>query len=201
MYPNLDHKTVERNAMRDSLQDGLMELFLGGYFLLTGMLIQADMSALFVLLMIFLPTLLKRAKERFTYPRIGYVKFSDADRDIGRKALVALVFAVLLIGLVVFLRRHDDWTETLYRWVTLLPALLLLFVLVATGQRSGLMRFFVMAALALAAGLVIPFVRLPEKMDNIALYLLIMGGVLLPWGAVIFANFLRKNPLPAGDAQ
>jgi hypothetical protein len=140
-------------------------------------------------------------KERFTYPRIGYVKFSDEDRNAGRRVLAALVLAIFMVALVVFFSGENDRTRTLYRWVPLLPALILLFVLAATGRKSGLVRFYVMATLALAVGLVIPFVRLPEKMDNIALYLLIMGAILLPWGAVIFASFLQKNPLPAGEAQ
>lgn len=201
MQQNIDTQTVARNAVRDSLQDGLMELFLGAYFLLTGLLLQADISALFILLMVFAPAAFKRMKERYTYPRIGYVKFTEADRNVGRKILTALVAAVIAIGLVLFLRRDDDWTHNLYKWVPLLPALILFIVFAATGHRSGLMRYYVMAALALAVGLIIPFTDLPGKMDSIALYLFAMGAILLLWGAIIFANFLRNNPVQEEPSQ
>ena len=201
MNANLDTKTVARNAVKDSLQDGLMELGLGAYLLLTGIAIQADMSSLFILLIIFFPPLLKRAKERFTYPRIGYVKFTEADRSAGRKVLAALVAAVFAIALAVFLSSTDERTQALYKWVPLLPALLFQAVLIPTGRRSGLIRFYEMAALALAVGLVIPFVDLPRKLDNIALYFMVMGPILLLWGTVIFANFLRTYPVRTEEAQ
>lgn len=201
METNLDVRTITQNAVRDSLQDGLMEFFLGIYFLLTGVLIQADLTTLFILLIFFAPAVLKRMKERFTYPRIGYVKFTEEDRNAGRKVLAALLAAVIALGLVLFLRRNDDFARTLYQWVPLIPAFVLIFVLVATGQRSGLKRFYVMGALALAVGLLIPFVNLPGKMDNIALYLFVMGAILLPWGAIIFVNFLRNNPVQVEEAQ
>jgi hypothetical protein len=62
-----------------------------------------------------------------------------------------------------------------------------------------LLRFYVMAGLALAVTMVTPFVNLAGKMDNIALYLFVMGAILAPWGAVIFVNFLRNNPVQAEE--
>jgi ABC-type multidrug transport system permease subunit len=199
MQPKLDIQTVTRNAVRDSLQDGLMELFLGAYFLLTGLLIQADLTALFILLMFFAPVALKRMKERFTYPRIGYVKFTDEDRNVGRKVLAAVLAGAIALGLVLFLRANDDLTEILYKSVSLIPAFILAFIFITTGRRSGLLRFYVMAGLALAVTMVTPFVNLAGKMDNIALYLFVMGAILAPWGAVIFVNFLRNNPVQAEE--
>jgi hypothetical protein len=40
----------------------------------------------------------------------------------------------------------------------------------------------------------ISFVDIPGKMDAIALYLFVMGAILLRWGAVIFISFLGNNP-------
>ncbi len=46
----------------------------------------------------------------------------------------------------------------------------------------------------------VPLLGLTERMDSIAAYLLIMGPVLLLWGAVIFLTFLRTYPVRAEEA-
>jgi hypothetical protein len=201
MNTELDAKSIERNVWQDSLRDGLMELFLGAYLLLTGIFLQAEMTAMFIFLMVFAPVLLKRAKERITYPRIGYVKFTEAGKKTGRRILVALAGALLVILLVVFFARDDDRISTLYQWVPLLPALLFLAVLIPIGSRSGLIRYYVMAGLALAVGLAIPFMGLAEKLDSIALYLGIMGSIFLVWGVPLFTKFLRAYPVRSTEAQ
>ena len=197
----IDPKAVARQVWQDMLRDGLMELSLGAYLLLTGIFLQADLSALFILLIVTFPSMIKAAKERFTYPRIGYVKLPEREKNIGRYIVAALVAAVLALALVVLLSRTGEKTQMLYRWVPLLPALILVAALVTTAQRSGLMRFHVMAALALAVGLTIPFVELPRKLDSIALYLMVVGPIFLLWGAVIFINFLRAYPVRTSEAQ
>jgi hypothetical protein len=201
MDANLDAKTVARNLWRDSMQDGLMELLLGIYFLVTGFVIQANMSALFIIFMAFLPTVAKKMKERFTHPRIGYVKFPDHEKSPGRRIMAALVAAVIAIAMVIFLARVGEKTQVLYKWIVLVPALVLAAGLTFTGQKTGFVRYYLMAALSLVSGLLIPFINLPDRMDAISLYFLIIGLVLLVWGAIVFANFLRTYPIRTEEAQ
>lgn len=201
MNANLDAKTIARNLWRDSMQDGLMEMLLGAYFLLTGIVIQADMSALFIVFIAFFPALAKKMKERFTYPRIGYVKFPDQDSNPGRRILAVLLAAVIAVALVVVLAREGEKTQSLYQWVPLLPALVLVAALSFTGQKTGFARYYVMAAFSLVAGFAVPFVDLPNKMDNIALYLLVVSPVFLVWGAAIFLHFVRTYPIRTEEAQ
>ena len=201
MNASLDTKTIARNVWQDSMRDGLMEMLLGIYFLLTGIVIQADMSALFIVFMVFIPALVKRMKEWFTYPRIGYVKFPEHEKSMGRRIAAALIGAVVAIGMVVFLASENEKTQALYQWVPLLPALILAASLTVTAQRTGFARYYVMAAFALVAGLAVPFVDLPRKMDNIALYLMIIGPIFFLWGAVVFLNFLRTYPIRAEEAE
>ena len=201
MNASLDTKTIARNVWQDSMRDGLMEMLLGIYFLLTGIVIQADMSALFIVFMVFIPALVKRMKEWFTYPRIGYVKFPEHEKSMGRRIAAALFGAVVAIGMVIFLASENEKTQALYQWVPLLPALILAASLTVTAQRTGFARYYVMAAFALVAGLAVPFVDLPRKMDNIALYLMIIGPIFFLWGAVVFLNFLRTYPIRAEEAE
>jgi len=201
MDANLDAKTIARNLWQDSMRDGLMEMLLGLYFLLTGIVIQADLSALFIIFMAFFPALAKRMKERFTYPRIGYVKFPDQDSNPGKRIVAALLAAGIAVALVTILAREGEKTQALYKWVPLLPALILVAALSFMGQKTGFTRYYVMAAISLIAGIAVPFVDLPNKMDNIALYLLVTSPVFLVWGAAIFLHFVRTYPIRSEEAQ
>lgn len=195
MNANLDAKTISRNVWQDSMRDGLMEMLLGAYFLLTGIFIQADMTALFIVFIAFFPTLAKKMKERFTYPRIGYVKFPDQESNPGKRIVAALLAAGIAVALVTIFARSGEWRQTLYQWVPLLPALVLAAGLSFTAQKTGFVRHYVMAAFSLVAGLAVPFVDLPGKLDNVALYLLVVSPVFLVWGAAIFLHFLRTYPI------
>ena len=201
MNANLDAKTIARNVWQDSMRDGLMEMLLGVYFLLTGIVIYADLSALFIIFMVIFPALAKKMKERYTHPRIGYVKFPEHENNPGRRIMVALIAAVVAMALVVILARAGEKTEALYEWIPLLPALILAAGLSFTGQKTGFVRYYAMTAFALIVGFIVPFVELPGKMDNIALYLLVVGAVFLVWGAAIFLNFLRTYPVRTEEAQ
>ncbi len=145
MNTELDVKFVARNVWQDTMRDGLMELFMGLYLLLTGIVILADMSALFILLMVFIPPVVRKMKERYTHPRIGYVKFSEAEKGTVRKILAALVGGVIALGMVVLLSSENEKTRALYQWVPLLPALILAAALFIMGRRTGFLRYYLMA--------------------------------------------------------
>jgi len=200
MNTELDVKFVARNVWQDTMRDGLMELFMGLYLLLTGIVILADMTALFILLMVFISPVVRKMKERYTHPRIGYVKSSEAEKNMGKKILAALVGGVIAVALVVLLSKENDKTRALYQWVPLLPALILAVALFIIGGRTGFLRYHIMAIFSLAAGVAVPLLGLTERMDSIATYLLITGPVLLIWGAVIFLTFLRTYPVREQEA-
>lgn len=199
MNANLDAKTIARNVWQDSMRDGLMEMLLGTYFLLTGIVIYADLSALFIIFMAFLPALAKKMKERYTHPRIGYVKFPEHENNPGRRIVVAMLAAVISVALVVILAREGEKTQALYKWVPLLPALVLVAAFSFMAQKTGFIRYYAMAAFALIAGVLVPFVDLPRKMDNIALFMVVAGSVFLVWGAIVFVTFLRTYPIRAAE--
>ena len=201
MNANLDAKAIERNVWQDWMRDGLMELFLGTYLLLAGVVIQADMSTLFILLMVFVPGVVKMMKKRFTYPRIGYVKFPEHDQNVGRKMGIALLAVLLALAIVVLYTTRNEKIRALYQWVPLLPAICLTFGFVITGRKTGFTRYHLMAVLVLIAGLSVPLVDLPSRMDNIALYLLVVGAILFVWGMAVFIKFLYNYPVRPDDAQ
>jgi hypothetical protein len=72
----IDIKEIERKANFAAFQDGLMEIFLGIFLFFFGgiMTIYSGMAGLIVCAVIFAKPAYKRIKEKYIYPRKGYVK-------------------------------------------------------------------------------------------------------------------------------
>jgi len=129
------------------------------------------------------------------------MRFSHQDRNPGRRIVAALLAAGLAVALVTIFARSSEWAETFYKWVPLIPALLLAAGFSFTAQKTGFARHYVMAVFSLVAGFAVPFVDLPGKLDNVALYLFVTGPVFLVWGAAIFVRFMRTYPIRAEETQ
>ena len=196
----IDMKRIERNVWHDYFQDGLAEILIGGYFLLTGLSLFAGVGAPFVALIVFYLPLLTALKKRVTYPRTGYVKLREGDPGplpwfalgsavLGLVALVATLIADGVIG------QPGQW----YRWMPVFFGIWLGGTLLGLALRVRLLRYYVAAAVALAGGLGFPFLTLAAKLGHIGLLTSAVGGVLLLWGLAAFLRFLRRYPRLAGE--
>jgi hypothetical protein len=204
MVEKLDLKQVERNLFRDYMQDGLMEMMLGGLFFFLGLLLpRGGLVAWVVLLIVFSAPLLQRLKKRFTYPRTGYVELRQGDPGpipwfvLGSLVLglVALVVVLIATGVIADPGR---W----YRWMPVFFGIWLAGIFLGLGVQVRLVRYYLVAGVALAGGPLAALVPMSEKLANIGLCFAAVGAALLVSGIVAFVRFLRRNPIPAeGNAD
>lgn len=197
----VDEKTIARNAWRDSLQDGLYELTSGVGLLFIALLLQSEAMGFVVIVAIFMPALVKRLKERYTYPRLGYVGFPESSKNFGREMLAALGIAIALIALLIVATGGINESWGWNKWLPLLPALLFQAAFLPLANRSGIKRYYLLAGLALLLGVVFTLPTLPGRTDNLSLYLFAIGTVLAIWGAILLITFLRRYPVQAEEAQ
>jgi hypothetical protein len=202
MVEKIDLKQIERNVFRDYCQDGLVDMMFGAYFLFIGLLLPAGTVVSFVVFsIIFFAPLLRGLKKRFTYPRTGYVELRQGDPGpvpwfilgflvLGFIALVAVLIAAGVIA------QPAQW----YRWMPIFFGIWLAGILLGLGLSVRLVRYYVVAGVALASGPTFALLPLTGKLDNIGLFFAAVGAVLLAWGVVAFVRFLRKYPLPAEGA-
>jgi len=197
----IDPKNVTRNAWRESMQDGLLEFFFGFYFITIAALLQSHLMGLMVLLIIFTPAILKRLKARYTYPRIGYVEFPVKEASPGPWIVALLAAAVAVPILVVILTGAAHEPRLWYKWTPLFAGILLGGLLFPMGIKTGLVRFHVMAALALIGSIGFGLLTLPGKLDYVSLYLMALGALSAVWGGITFLVFLRRNPVQPEAAR
>ena len=204
MVEKIDLKQIERNVFRDYCQDGLVDMMFGAYFLFVGLLLPTGSVAPFIVLpIVFFAPLLRGLKKRFTYPRTGYVELRQGDPEalpwfvLGSLVLglAALVATLIVTGVIA---QPAQW----YRWMPIFFGIWLAGIFLGLALRVGLVRYYVVAGVALAGGPTFALLPLAGKLENIGLFLAAVGAVLLAWGAFVFARFLRKYPLPIeGDGD
>ena len=196
----VDLKRIERNVWRDYCQDGLADILLGAYLLMVGLFLVGDNAAFVVFPIIFYLPLLQALKKRFTYPRIGYVELRQGDP----RPLPAVILGSAVLGLVALvavliaagvLTQPASW----YRWMPIPFGIWLAGVFLGLGLRVGLLRYYVVAVVALASGPIFALLPLTGKIENLGLFLAVVGFVPLAWGALAFARFLRQNPVMAEE--
>jgi hypothetical protein len=203
----VDIEKIEKRTIRSFYDDGLFEialglvfLLLGGYFFAQAVLPEGSflgslMSALFVVVIfagVFLVgRVLRFLKGRITYPRTGYVAFKKRPVSPRRRAAAAIAGAVIGISLA-----------TLYTLAppvrTLLPALnglLLALVVFLVASRVGLVRFYVLAALAAVIGCGVTAAGLGDLKGASVVYGL-FGAAVMVSGLSALIVYLNRSPRP-----
>ncbi len=196
-----DEKNIARKAWQDSLQDGLIELSAGIGMLFLSLLLQYRTMGFVVLVAIFGPLLMKRLKERYTYPRVGYVTFPEKSQKQGLIMVLLMGVAVVVTALVIVLVGKAGEPHAWYRWTTFLPAILFQGAFLPVAVKSGIRRYYVISALVLLLGAGAALLELPGNMDNLWVYLMTIGAILTVWGAILLIIFLRKYPVQVEEAQ
>jgi hypothetical protein len=137
-------------------------------------------------------------KKHFTYPRTGYVAFRQGDPGLvpwfvmgslvlGLGALVAVIIAAGVIA------DPGQW----YRWMPIIFGIWLTGMFLRLSLQVRLVRYHVVAGVALAGGPLAALLPLSEKLGDIGLFSAAVGVVLPAWGVLAFVRFLRRHPIPA----
>jgi hypothetical protein len=198
--------TAQKRAFQYWYVDGTFEFSLGGlclllaaYFFLMHRFAESWISNLlsifFALVVIggafAVNRLVMTLKERVTFPRTGYVAYRKepgARRGL-RALLLAITAATVSSGMMLVIANRPPGFD----WVVALSGLLLGTVIACLGLRTGLARFYLNAAVSLAAGLGLGWANLPQNSGVIAYYAII-GCTLLCLGGLTLWKYLRQNP-------
>jgi hypothetical protein len=193
----IDLKQIERNVFRDYCQDGLVEIIFGAYFLIMGLLLSVGgtIGPFIVLFVVFFVPLQQALKKRFAYPRTGYVELRQGDPGpllwlvLGSLALGLVTLVVVLIAVGV-IAHPAQW----YRWMPIFFGIWLAGIFLGLGLNVRLVRYYVVAAVALVGGPTSALLPLAGKLANLGLFLSAVGAVTLVWGLLALVRFVRSYP-------
>ena len=176
-------------------------MFLGGYLLLIGGMFatESSLASFSVFLVLLLNPLFERAKSRYIYPRIGYVKLQEEkDADPKGIATVAVGFLVVLLGSIglftIAMGRERGWSFWFDYFVPVFAGFMMAVGPFWLGQTYGLKRGYVFAVLFPLGGILIPVLGVATGYAAIGFECLFVGLVSLVSGVIMFTRFLRKYP-------
>jgi hypothetical protein len=214
MSNQFDLKSIERRAFRSTFEDGLWDMYLG--------LVMAAMAVfmyrpargysplniiLAVLLTILAYNLYRAGKRHITLPRMGQVRFGPIRKR--RKAVLAIVLGGLIllqVGvllLTVFGWLNPDVSKEIN--TTLIQNDLMDMVVASigalfVGTGLSLVAFFNDVPRGYYNAFVVSLAAFLMIWLNQPVYSLILASLVAIPGLVLFVRFLRKYPLPNGQA-
>jgi len=178
---------------------GLLWLIMAGYFYaeahLSGWL-SAVVDVSLVLVMIgggyLIKLLIRRLKERLTWPRTGYVSYQRKQGiQRGWRIALTLVIGGVVASATTMLVMNEDIQIAI---LPLLSGLLIGMVMVILGWRTSIPRFYLMALLSAALGVTLAYSGLENSVSLITYYAS-LAVVQLFTGTCVLSNYLRQNPL------
>ena len=215
MSQDLDLKRLERKAFISTYQDGLWDITLGLFVI--GMAIfmfrpEEGYSTLnFIWLMVIWMVanlLLWLGKWFITVPRMGQVRFGEIRRRKARTlAIILAAFVLVQVGIVLLTAlgwRNPELGEKLNSVLKAgsmerlaVAAVGSLFVgpsFIMIAYFADFLRgYYIAILMSLAVFLMILF--------NQPIYPMILGGLILVPGLVLFVQFLRQHPLPSQEVH
>jgi hypothetical protein len=189
-----------RRPARYWMDDGIVEIMLGLFFLLVGLAACYQAHPLISLAVLFTSPFLLRSipaiKRRLTFPRTGYI--AARRRGVFVRRVVPVAGAVVPF-LVMWLWRAAN----LSRFDTLLPltgGVVIGLLFWRAGLSLGLARFCALGCIITAAGTVVALMRLPLRFA-FGVLLVVEGSASVVSGLFVLRSYLKAHPQPAGEEQ
>ena len=188
MKSAIDTKKIQRKVYMTFFQDGLWDVVLGLFLLGWGFAILFDLGWLPGATFIAFFWIAMGLKQKITYPRIGYAKPAEHRKQKSRIVIAGAV--TLLLGIMVLVVVVTGGMPQFLRYYfELLFGTMLAIVIGLIGYWWGIVRWDIYA------GLVFILAVFNQRLGlSFELSFVIPGGVILLYGLIIFARFLRKYP-------
>lgn len=215
MSTKLDLKQIERKAYRSFFQDGLIDIQYGLIVISMTIFLTRPSGGygpgniLLMLVCFGLSNLLFWVGKRFvTLPRMGQVKFGET-RKKSKRTMIFFLGIVVLIQVVVLLFTVFGWLNKdaanhvnhllksagiMDMVVACIGALFVGTGMTVTAYFLDFPRGFYIAILMMLAVFLVLY-------TNQFIYPVMIGGLILIPGVVLFIRFLRKYPLPAAGVD
>ena len=194
MTGNIDVDEMDRRARTAGYGDGLLEIFASVVLLAIALvwLVQpAFVGIMAAFVALYGWRLVERVKEHVTYPRIGYFRErSDDAATVSRGMLMFIGGAFLLMVLTVYLSGGITEPSEWRRAAPLLSGVSLAGGFSYAGERSGLLRYRIIATLSAIGGILAWWFTSGDSYLPVAWHLL---GLAVPLAVM---GILVAHPVP-----
>ena len=204
MNNSINVKKIKQKVYRESDQDGIIEIWMGIFFLFYAAFIDnfargikiSPAMLIFMILMAGYPILyLKMIRNTFTYPRMGYVNLKEEITPVYTfTVILPLILLPLFIYIAVrFLRSSLD-ISLILRWMSVVFGLVFGALFFNLAQKYGKNIYFALMAFSLLGGIILAVITWREP--GVTILLVIISLFFLIHGIFMLVRFIRKYPKP-----
>ncbi|UCE10907.1 MAG: hypothetical protein JSW61_02970 [Candidatus Thorarchaeota archaeon] len=198
MSNDSDLKEAQQAANRHSMQDGFVIVMVGLVLIVgSGSFVIPAYIVFIAFFVLYGPKALESLRERYTYPRIGYVQFRMEETATrlaaGIFGFMAVCFALTLVAM--FIVQGTISLDLIYGWVPAWIGMTMIGPSVFGADQTGSRYYYIFGILAVSTGFAISILAHDLGRLAISLYLVSLGLVLTITGLVTFGRFLRKFPI------
>jgi hypothetical protein len=213
MSNTFDLKQIERKAFRSTYQDGLWDILLGVIVVVMAITIYRPVSGYspmniiwMVLIYAVANSLFWAAKKYITLPRMGQVRFGPIRRQ--KKKTLAIILGVIVLIQTIFVgmtligwhnpvfgaklfSSFGDYSQGQLAVAALGSLFVVPSMLVMAYFTDFIRGYYIAILMGLAVFLMI--------LLNQPIYPVVIGGLIILPGVVLFITFLKKYPNPQGN--
>lgn len=190
MTSDVDLKKIRQKVYMTFFQDGIWDIFLGLFLLGWGFSIMYDVAYLPGVWTGGMYFTIWGIKKWLTYPRVGYVRFSETSRQKIKTRFIILLTGVLLLGVIAGLvmgtGNRPDWLSDYF--ALFFNGMLALIVCII-AYWAGVRRFYFHALLVFLGAVVHQWLDVKWEYGFIG-----SGGIILVIGLGFLIDFLRRYP-------
>lgn len=196
MVEKLDLKKLRVKTHRTILEDGLLEVMLGIYFVLSGLYLTNKSLIINYLWLPFALVLIDVIRRRYVYPRTGYAKIKLSTREIVG-VLLAIVLGIALLTGIIALITAGVGDPLAGNWRNSLTFALIIFTTI----------FFCVIAYRFSAprwylhGFLIGSVILLNQVVKVPALVFGLGVLIIAIGLWVFFSYLREYPVQSDDSS
>lgn len=202
--PNGDLKKFAQRSLSYWFEDGLLEIILGALFLLLGLTFLIEgieqpgtplrrVSAIAGLVIMVVGAwsarpIIRKLKERITYPRTGYVTYRKTTPTRKSRAIsyiLILVISILVVGII------TSAPDKTLNWLPMLEGIILGGFLLFIGYRTLVYRFYILGTLSILSGTILSVSGI-GNLVGMGIFLLILGASLLLSGGYRLSTYLHR---------
>ena len=199
---------VEQRVKRYWYEDGIVELAIGGMFILLGLYFGLQgifgegsrasvimQVGLFVVVfggIVGVQWVVNTLKAKLTYPRTGYVEYRKDGQDIKKQRNIFMGVALALLAASIVLFDFFLYLDSMILGTGVMVGAIFIAL---RGKSTGVTRFYVMGVFSILLGVGLSLDKLSQEY-NLALFYGLFGVVVMISGGLVLRDYLSENPIP-----
>ena len=198
MSDKIDLKGMQQKVNRLLSQDGLTEFLLGVIFFVSSASLggTGSFTPFLPIYIIFMKNIVEGFRNRYTYPRIGYVRVPDEEpEDVTRMILTFVGIMMVVFVLGVFFNEELLPSIIFYKWLPLGVGMIMYLPFQILYRKTGDRLNLWYTVVTVLSGLAFSIMSFSEVKEGPQMHLLANSGIFVLIGLTRFYLFTRNNPI------